>query len=143
MFVHSTTAGVSDSEIAPTTELTDRIEGRCQAPIDQKRMMPAASIDDPRVHAPASRSARQHLRVCRPASSHELFDAGRGAGRLQPHEEERRSEVAPDQLVWIDKLPAAKLDTLKMAVRFMVGPPPRSIGPVMTEGLGPSGTSAA
>ena len=39
MFVHSTTAGVSDSEIAPTTELTDGIEGRCQAPIDQKRMM--------------------------------------------------------------------------------------------------------
>lgn len=41
----------------------------------------------------------------------------------------------PDQLVCIDKLPATKLDTLKMAVRFMVLHRDRSIR-LMTEGLG-------
>lgn len=41
-----------------------------------------------------------------------------------------------DQLVCIDKLPATRLDTLKMAVRFMVLHRDRSIR-LMTEGLGP------
>lgn len=42
----------------------------------------------------------------------------------------------PDQLVCIDKLPATRLDTLKMAVRFMVLHRDRSIR-LTTEGLGP------
>ena len=41
----------------------------------------------------------------------------------------------PDQLACIDKLPATKLDTLKMALRFMVLHRDRSIR-LMTEGLG-------
>jgi C-terminal processing protease CtpA/Prc len=41
----------------------------------------------------------------------------------------------PDQLVCIDKLPATRLDTLKMAVRFLVLHRDRSIR-LMTEGLG-------
>lgn len=41
-----------------------------------------------------------------------------------------------DQLACIDKLPATRLDTLKMAVRFMVLHRDRSIR-LMTEGLGP------
>ena len=42
----------------------------------------------------------------------------------------------PDQLASIDRLPASRLDTLKMAVRFLVLHRDRSIR-LVTEGLGP------
>ena len=42
----------------------------------------------------------------------------------------------PDQLACIDRLPATRLDTLKMAVRFLVLHRDRSIR-LVTEGLGP------
>jgi carboxyl-terminal processing protease len=43
---------------------------------------------------------------------------------------------SPDQLACIDRLPATRLDTLKMAVRFLVLHRDRSIR-LVTEGLGP------
>jgi len=45
-------------------------------------------------------------------------------------------EWRPDQLACIDRLPATRLDTLKMAVRFLVLHRDRSIR-LVTEGLGP------
>ena len=80
-------------------------------------------------------SSRQPGRICRLSASHELSDAEPSAGQVNLTRKGEDRKWRHDQLVCIDKLPATKLDTLKMAVRFLVLHRDRSIRPT-TEGLG-------
>ena len=84
---------------------------------------------------PDRRSSRQSRRLCRLASSHELLDARPRAGRLQPYQEGRRSQVAtrPAGLHRQAAGDEARHDQNGGSVH---GAPPRSLDPAHDRGLG-------